>query len=189
MTSKAAASRRLVAGIVALLVALVLLAGARLMSNAQLHAYDRGATPQGTYRLTAGKTYQLSAAQSVGTLTAEGVLGTGLDLNCVARAASGAQNQLPIESTKDDARNLHLFATFRAADSGRFHIACNGLDQVFVDDADDAARDYSGLLTVLASVLGAIGVALVFSGGYRLSEPGSDRDEDASERARVETAE
>ena len=40
---------------------------------------------------------------------------------------------------------------------------------MFVDDADSATADSAGLLVVVATVLGVLGVMAVASGGYALS--------------------
>jgi hypothetical protein len=98
------------------------------------------------------------------------VLGNGITVHCVISGADGAQTPLVIESTKDDSRDLHVFATFRAAQSGSFHFSCDGIGDVFIDDAEDSPPDFSATLTVLASVLAAVGVTGLLSGGYALSE-------------------
>ena len=85
------------------------------------------------------------------------------------------QNPLAIISTKDDDRDLHVFATFQAPDSGSFHISCTGFAGVFVDDADDSPTDVSAALLILATVLAVVGVVGVLSGAYSL-RPVDDGD-------------
>jgi hypothetical protein len=180
---RTAPATRLVAGVVLILIALLAFAASRLVSEGQRHAYDRGATPAPTYRVTSGKVYQLSSAGGVEGLTKAGVLGTGVTLACTASSTDGTAQPLTLESTKDDVRDLRVFATFRAAATGSFHFACKGIGEVFVDDADDAAADGSAVLVVLAAVIGLIGVAAALSGGYELSDYrlAADADADASD--------
>jgi hypothetical protein len=159
---------RLAVGVALVLMAIVVYAGSQLLAARQRHAYDPGAKPSSTYRLTAGKTYQLSAAGGVSTLTDEQVLGTGVSLACTQAATSGAQDSLKIDSTKDDIRELHVFATFIASKSGSFHISCEGIPEVFLDDADNSAPDRAGALLLLATALGLIGTIAALSGGYAL---------------------
>ncbi|MDQ1732717.1 MAG: hypothetical protein QOK10_2876 [Pseudonocardiales bacterium] len=170
MRVRVPAGTRLAAGAVLVLIALCCLGAARVLSSTQRHAYDPHATPAPTYRVTAGKLYQLSSSQGVSKLTSSGVLGNGIAVHCVISGASGAQTPLTIESTKDDSRDLHVFATFRAARSGSFHFRCDGIGDVFVDDADDSPPDFSAGLTVLASLLAAVGVTALLSGAYAVSE-------------------
>lgn len=182
-TSSRPAGGRLGVGVGLLVLALVLFGGSRLLSNAQLHAYDHDATPAATYHLTAGKTYQLSSATPVKELVQDGLIGDGIQLTCTARSTSGAQSELSIESTKTDDRNLHLFATFRADTTGAVTVVCDGLGAVFVDDADNAEPDYSGLLMLLSIVFGVVGVSLALSGAYALSEARrDDADQDGGDR-------
>jgi hypothetical protein len=166
---RTAPATRLVAGVLLIFIALLAFAASRLVSEGQRHAYDRGATPAPTYRVTSGKVYQLSSAGGVEGLTKAGVLGTGVMPACTASSTEGAAQPLTLESTKDDVRDLHVFATFRAAATGSFHFACKGIGEVFVDDADDAAPDVSAILVALAAVIGLTGVAAAISGGYQFS--------------------
>ncbi|MCW2539149.1 MAG: hypothetical protein JWN95_874 [Frankiales bacterium] len=165
-----AARRRLVVGAAVLLLAFVLLAVARLAAGSQHHAYDgSGASPPSTYRLTAGKVYQLSSTDGPATLAAKGVIGSGVTLNCTGTSSDGAQ-PLSIVATMDDARDLHVFATFQLTRSGDYHVSCQGVPKVFVDDADDAGSAWPSGIVVVTTVLAAIGVALAASGGYAVRE-------------------
>ncbi|MGX7679435.1 hypothetical protein ACSMXN_11130 [Jatrophihabitans sp. DSM 45814] len=159
---------RLAAGVMLAVIAALSLGGARLVSGSQRHAYDRGAVPAPTYHITAGRTYQLSSADGVAKLTKAGVLGSDITPVCMASAPDGATRPITISGTRDDPRDLHVFATFTADQTGSFHFACNGVSKVFVDDADDSPADLSAVLVVLASVFGVCGVALAMSGGYGL---------------------
>jgi hypothetical protein len=162
------ASRRLGAGVIVVLLALVCFGSSRVVAGGQRHAYNPRATPPPTYHLIGGKIYQLSAAAGLSTLTKTGVLGPGITPSCFWSTDGGTVNEVQIVSTKDDERNVHVFATFQVPSTGDFHISCQGIKEVFVDDAEDAGRDLSALLLVIATILGLVGFAAAMSGGYEL---------------------
>jgi hypothetical protein len=157
------AGSRLLAGAVLLIVALVLFAASRVVAAGQRHAYDPGASPPASYAVTAGTSYQLSAARSVSELKKAGLLG---NLACFTTSATGEQTPLTLSSVADDDRNLHLFATFVAPATGSVQVSCTGIPGVFVDDADDAAPDRSAVLVLLSGAIGLLGVIAACSGGY-----------------------
>lgn len=152
-------------GVVILLIAMVFFAGSRLVASSQRHAYDPHAIPPPTYHLTAGKSYQLSSGETVKSLLARGSLDSNA-LSCTAASPDGSQDSLTIENTITDQRSLHLFANVQASRTGDVHVTCESIAQVFVDNADDAATDWSGMLVVLSTLLAVAGVALVMSGAY-----------------------
>jgi len=168
--SRISAATRLGVGVSFVLIALLSFASSRLVEHTQRLSYARGATPQPTYRLVGGKSYQLSAKGGVAGLTEQGVLGSGITPTCFRSAGGGADHAITIISTKDDVRDLHVFATFQVPSSGEFHISCQGIAEVFVDDAEDAGHDYSAVLVLLASLFGLVGVGLALSGAYGLGE-------------------
>lgn len=172
---------RLAVGVVLVLLAITFLGLAKLVSGAQRHAYDPHATPPATYSVTAGRDYQLSSSKGVEALVKSGVIAAGAKPNCVATGEDGVQTPMPLESVRDDPRDLHVFADWHSTITDQVHISCSGVPAVFLDDADDSPPDYSAPLTVLAAVLGAAGVVMVASGAYaRLSEPA---DVEMAERA------
>jgi len=156
----------LAAGVVLILLALVLFGGSRVVAAGQRHAYDPQATSPATYHLTAGKTYQLSSAQSVAELKKAGLLPSP---ECFGTSDAGEQAQLALASTVDEDRNLHVFATVVAPTTGTVRVSCTGIAGVFIDDADNAAPDRSALLMLLSIAVGLLGVILACSGGYSLS--------------------
>ena len=156
-------AQQLAGGIVVLLLAVVLFAGSRVVASVQNHSYDTGATPAATYHLTVGKTYQLSSPTGDADLKSAGVLD---NLVCVTTNAAGVQTPLSSVATLDDERDLRMFATFQAADTGDFAVTCTGITQVFVDDADDSAFDWAALLVLLTVVAAVVGVIGVVSGVY-----------------------
>jgi hypothetical protein len=160
--------RRLGAGLVLIAVALVAAALGRGMAGREHHAYDPNAVPLSSYQLSIGRTYQLSASGGVRALQSSGLL-DGVDPTCFAAsvsAAGGAGQPVPLalSSTKDDPRDLHVFATFQISASGRYVITCNLLDKVFIDDADNSEPGYSTALVLLAALAGALGVGCALSG-------------------------
>jgi hypothetical protein len=175
--SRISAATRLGVGVSFVMIALLSFASSRLVEHTQRHAYVRGATPQPIYRLIGGEIYQLSAKAGVAGLTKQGVLGSGITPTCFWSADGGADNPITILSTKDDERDLHVFATFQVPSSGEFHISCQGIAEVFVDDAEDAGHDFSAVLVVFATLFGVLGVGLALSGAYGVGE---ERREDSA---------
>jgi hypothetical protein len=168
--TRLSAATRLGVGVSFVLIALLSFASSRFVEHTKRLSYARGATPQPTYRLVGGKIYQLSAKEGVAGLTRQGVLGSGITPTCFWSADGGADNPITIVSTKDDVRDLHVFATFQVPSSGEFHISCQGISEVFVDDAEDAGHDFGALLVMLASLFGLLGIGLALSGSYGLGE-------------------
>lgn len=163
---------KLPVGVVLVLLAITFLGMAKLVMGTQRHAYDPHATPPATYSVTAGRDYQLSSAKGVEALVKSGVVANGAQPNCLAIGEDGVQTPMQLESVRDDARDLHVFANWHSTITDQVHISCSGVPAVFIDDADDSPPDYGAPLTVLAAVLGAVGVVMVASGVYaRLSEP------------------
>jgi hypothetical protein len=177
------ASRRLGAGVMVVLLALVCFGSSRLVAGGQRHAYNPRATPPPTYHLIGGKVYQLSAAAGLSTLTKTGVLGPGITPSCLWSTGGGTENEVQIVSTKDDERDLHVFATFQVPSTGDFHISCQGIKEVFVDNAEDAGRDLSALLLVISTILGLVGFAAAMSGGYELASSPTEAFLDEDEMA------
>jgi hypothetical protein len=169
---------RLAAGVALILLAVLVYALSRWLAAGQLHSYDPGASPPVTVRLIQGKQYQLSSPTGVATLRKRGVLD---NLSCFWSTDGDVQNQLAVQSTMTDDRDLRTFATVVAPSTGRLRISCAGIDKVFVDDAEDSNRDTSAGLVLLSALIGALGVPLAVSGWYRLPPLRHGADEDGSE--------
>lgn len=162
---RTSARLRFVVGGLVLSLGFVALAASNVTSRAQHHAYDAGAQPPASVHLTAGKHYQLSSPGGVQPLVNAGVLAANVNLTCVATPTGGGIAQLlTLQDASGDTRNLTVFASFTSSQTGDFHVQCPGVPKVFVDDADNAAFDWSGLLTVLASLLLVAGVGVFASG-------------------------
>lgn len=158
---------RLATGILLLLITVVLFAGSRLVAGTQQHSYDPGATPPASYRLVAGKTYQLSSPTGVAALQKAGKL---TRLQCYWSTDGQLMNPLTIVDTLTDERDLQTFGTFTAPETGPFQITCNGINKVFVDDAGNSGADTAALLMLMTIALGVLAVAATVSGAYELSE-------------------
>ena len=157
--------RRLVTGVLLLLAAVLLVLAGRLLVPGRRHAYDPGASPPASYRLTAGRTYQLSAGEPLASLRKSVELKS---LACEATIGSAPPLPVTIVRTGDDDRDGRIFAAIRVPVSGRAHIRCDGIGKVFVDDADDVAFDYNGLAVLLATLLAVLGTGLVFGAGHEM---------------------
>lgn len=162
------ARARFVAGVLLVSFALFAFAGSRIFTRGQHHAYDRGALPPPTVHLTTGVQYKLSVPGGPAALRAAGLLSDNNKPYCMRTINGSAAQQVPLEQTRDDDRTLNVFATFRSTVTGDFHITCQGITAVFVDDADNAGFDYAGLLVLVSTVLGVIGVGLTASGVLEL---------------------
>ncbi len=158
---------RLAAGVALLLLAVLLFAGFRLVAQGQRHSYDPDASPAKSYRLTAGRSYQLSSPIGLTALQSHGVL---TSLACSWSTDGQLQHPLELATAEADDRDMRTFATFAAPATGALQVSCTRIDKVFIDDADDAGRDHSALLVLLAIVAGFAGVSATVSGGYALSQ-------------------
>ncbi len=156
---------RLGVGVSLILLAVLVYGLSRFLASGQTHSYDAGASPPTTVRLIQGKQYQLSSPVGVATLRKRGQLDA---LSCYSSTDGNLQNPLQVQQTSSDDRDLHTFATVIAPSSGRLQIGCNGIDRVFVDDAESSGRDVSAAVVLLSVLIGAAGVPLAVSGWYRL---------------------
>lgn len=132
-----------------------------LRSGTEDHSYSRNPIPPTTVHITLDKTYGIAIP---GGVQAEQDL--GLDpgsVRCTVSAASGATNPLPVTAEGTDTKATNQIASFLAPFTGRAHVQCQGLPPVFVDNADDASADVSGIWLVLATIALTVGVPLVIS--------------------------
>jgi hypothetical protein len=138
-------------------------------SGDEPHAYARNGSPPQYVQVYAGNTYRLAVRGGV-----PAVIAAGVEINsltCTAAApgqAPGALN-ISLEKTGSDPRKIEQsepindIASFVASRNERLHIECGGLGPVFVDDAEGAAFDWSGVWLTLASILLLIGIPLILS--------------------------
>jgi hypothetical protein len=162
-----ASTRALSLGTLLILAGLVAWALYVKQSNSERHSYARGGAPPSYVQLSAGKTYGIAIRGGVLRELQLGVRPSGL--HCTAARPGEAPGALPITSEPapnpgDDPKTTNQIATFLSGISGPAHVQCQGLTDVYVDNADDAAFDWSGLWLVLASLALAVGLPLALSG-------------------------
>jgi hypothetical protein len=130
-------------------------------SRDEPHAYARAGKPPEYVQVEVGKTYRIAVRGGIGTEAQAGVAPDSL--NCTAARPGQSPGALNLTDENTDSKATDDIASFTAAFTGRLHVECTGLGPVFVDNADDAAFDWSGLWLVLASLALVIGTPLVLS--------------------------
>jgi hypothetical protein len=169
--------RILVTGTLLVLAGLASWALYAVAARTEPHAYARGEAPPATARLVQGHTYWISIP---GGVRSEARL--GLDpsaLQCTAAAAGRSPGALKVTPQAADTKATDQIASFVAGFSGSARIECSGIGAVYVDNAADAAFDWSGFWLVLASALLVVGLPLTLAGLRSLGrgsggDPGSD---------------
>ena len=125
--------------------------------------------------MTQDRTYHLSIH---GGVDAEQDLGlVPATLACTYSLQAGVNRSLTLTAEPASTKAINVIAAFRAPVSGRIHVACTGLPAIFVDDADNAPADRSGLYLLLGVLALGVGVPLVLSGlraAYRSDGRGED---------------
>lgn len=170
------AGRRLVAGVLLLVLAVLVWAGHVFVAAGGGHSWDAGSQPPATVHLTAGRNYTLSTSGGLGALVA-GKASTEPSVRCTYSAAGRASTALPVQPLAYDARITHEIATFTSSVSGDVSVGCADVSAVFVDDADDASPDLAGVLVIVCAVFALGGVALTLSGlAARPARSPSDRE-------------
>jgi hypothetical protein len=158
---RSATSRKAFAGVVLLVLGLGLLAVYRLTISSARHSYAPGAIAPTYVTVTAAETYSIAIPNGV---QAERDLGLNpRALRCTINIPGQQPIQLKITPEPAGTKAINQIATFVAPVSGQVHIDCAGASPVFVDNADDAAPDRSGLFLVLATIMLAIGGPLTLS--------------------------
>ena len=150
-----------------------------VFNGSEHHSYNAGAKPAQNVQVTGGKVYEISTPGGV-----VGLQHRGLDPNSIACTYSTSQvasSSLSISSLGGGTRTTHAVATFVAPVSGDISISCTELSSgVFVDDADNAPSDPSGLFLLLATI--ALGVGAPIGMSYLYSRSlGRPRQDDQVE--------
>jgi hypothetical protein len=154
--------RTLLAGALLVLVGFASWVLYAVQSRGEAHSFAPGKVPPAYVRLERGHTYWISVPDGVRAVTA-----AGLDpkhLQCTASGAGQAPGSLPVSGEPADTKLITRIASFVAGFSGSVHVECAGLGAVYVDNAADAAYDWSGLELVLTSLALAVGLPLTLSG-------------------------
>jgi hypothetical protein len=153
----------LVAGLVALLVAILSWVG-YLGANTDGHrAWSKNPVPPASVALVEGKPYHLSTAAGPAVLKADSVQCT---YTTVTSLTAPVTNSLAVTVSRGDARVTHVIGSFTSPVTGRVSVQCPQVAAVFVDDAASAPFDKAGALVVLTALFALIGVALVLQALY-----------------------
>jgi hypothetical protein len=152
----------LLAGTVLVLLGLAAWALFALQNGRERHSYTHGQVPPAYVALHAGKTYSLAIP---GGVSGEETL--GLDpakLTCTAARPGQASAELTVTPEHNDTKAIQQIGSFTAGFSGSAHVECNGIGLVYVDNADNASFDWSGLWLIVASAALVVGLPLTLSG-------------------------
>lgn len=149
-----------------------------LVAGGGSHAYDRNPVPPGVVAFTAGSPYLVSTGEG------PGAAGDGAPLTCTYRApdASPPGAALAVSPVTVDSHATHAIGSFIAPVGGPLVITCTGgpvgRQAVFIDNADSAAVDVSGVLVGLATLgllVGAgLGLGALFVRGRRDDDAAAD---------------
>jgi hypothetical protein len=130
-------------------------------SGDEPHAYSHRGSPPGYVQVIAGHTYRIAIRGGV-----DEEVALGLDpasLACTAARPGEAPGALAITYQGADTKATNDIGSFVSRITGQVHVECTGFGPVFVDNAADAAYDWSGLWLVLASLGLLVGGPLVLS--------------------------
>ncbi len=162
MPSTVRASTPKAAAATALIIA-ALLFGAlyRIVSGTEHHSFSPGATAPNTVHVTAGKNYLLARPGGVKDLHARGV--DVANPQCEWSVGGAGSQALTVTAAGTATKATNAVGTFVAPYTGDLHIDCLGWGPMFVDDADDAARDNAGWLLLLTTITLTAGVVLALA--------------------------
>ncbi|SDJ29274.1 hypothetical protein SAMN05444157_2677 [Frankineae bacterium MT45] len=172
--STPAPARRLASAFLPLVVLAILgLIGWRILDAIQTHSFNSSGSAPDSVQLVEGQTYVLSAQGGVGGLAARGIT-----LTSQCQIVSGGRVQpLTVTPYTADSRTVNAIATFQSPVSGAARLLCTGITPVWVDDSEDAAPDYAGLLLVAAIGFGLAAVVIRLYFGYAAgATDGGDSD-------------
>lgn len=147
-------------------------------SRGESHAYSPDGKPANYVQLVAGHTYSIAIH---GGVAREAEL--GLDpaaLQCTAARSGEAPGSLEVDAYDANTKATNAIASFVSQVSGEVHVECTQVGAVYVDDAADAAFDWSGVWLVFASLALVVGLPLTLSAlrGTTISAgPSSEYDE------------
>ena len=150
------------AGAVLVVIGLVLCVVYRYTAGDEPHSYAAGAVAPYDVGVTQGRVYYVAIHRGI---DAEQELGlVPAALTCSYSVQPGVNSPLALTAEPSTSKAINVIATFVAPVTGRVHISCARLPAVFVDDADDAPADRSGLYLLLGVIALGVGVPLLLSG-------------------------
>jgi hypothetical protein len=130
-----------------------------LTAHYERHSFVDGQAPPRYVQVHAGRTYSISVP---GGVKYEQELGQPPQaLQCSIQQANGPEINLEVTRESNDTKMINTIASFRSPLTGRAHVSCVGLSDVYLDDT---SSDPSGVLLVLGTVLLTVGVPLLLSG-------------------------
>jgi hypothetical protein len=155
-------SRVLVAGIVLVLVGLAGWALYAVEARSERRSYSHGGPPAAYVQLRAGHTYWVAIPGGV-----DAEITAGLEpkqLSCSAALPGQGPIKLNLVAEDADSKATNQIGSFTAVITGSVRVTCAHLGTVFVDDAQDAGFDWSGLWLIVGCTGLAIGLPLTLSG-------------------------
>jgi hypothetical protein len=158
--------RALVAGGVAVVVGMLSWVLYGVTAGSENTSYHPNAKPPQYVQVTAKHTYWLAVPGGVHELLKAGLRPSAIKCSGAARGEGDADLHVAavVQQDTDDPKLVNRIASFEAAFTGDLHVTCAGVGAVYVENADDAGFDWSGLFLVLASACLVVGLPLVLSG-------------------------
>jgi MFS family permease len=153
--------RAVVIGVVLMFASVLLFGLAVVLAGTERHAYDGGALPPNEVSVKQGSTYQLSVPGGVKALIKRNISPTGVQ--CQWSSQGSGSQLLDLSPENGDSKATNMIATFVSPISGPIHVDCIGWGTVFIDDADNASFDYSGLFLILGMIAFGVGLLLLAS--------------------------
>jgi hypothetical protein len=154
--------RSLVAGPLLIILGLVCWALYVRQTNSEHHAYAHGGNPPTYVQIHAGKSYGIAIHGGVQREIRLG-LAPG-SVQCTAARRGQSPGPLDVTAETQDTKATDRIASFVSGINGVVHVECSGIGAVYLDDADDAAYDWSGFFLILASLALLTGLPLALSG-------------------------
>jgi hypothetical protein len=147
---------------VALMFACILLFGiAGVLAGTERHSYVGGALAPNEVTVKEGSSYQISIHGGVKALIMRNINPTGLQ--CEWSSQGSGSQLLEISPEDRDSKATNMVATFISPISGSIHVDCVGWGTVFVDDAENASADLSGVFLVLGMIVFGVGLLVLVS--------------------------
>ncbi len=147
------------AGLLLVVAGSLVLIARYLTARYEHHSFVDGQPPSRYVDVQEGRTYRISVP---GGVKYEQDLGQPPQaLHCSAQQPNGPELTLDLTRESNDTKMINTIASFRSPVTGRLHVSCVGLPDVYLDDT---SGDPSGVLLVLGVVLLTVGVPLLLSG-------------------------
>lgn len=153
-------STRIVSGLILTAAGLLIWLLSSVQSHQEPRSFTDGGPPPQYVAVTAGHGYSIDVPGRAG--VAEAVVGSAGNLQCTIAGRTGGSVALGV-TEEGNSKAVNRVATFTAPQSGDVHVQCDGLAEVYVDDAD-GSFDLAGALVLFATILLAVGVPLLLSG-------------------------